>query len=101
MLSEIINLPGRQIIDVREPSEFNMGYAEGAINIPLSKIVKYMPFFREQKGPFILYCRSGIRSGQAMEFLKSQNIQNVYNAGGLENVVTTLYYSNMALENKA
>lgn len=100
MLSEIITLPGRQIVDVREPSEFSMGHAEGAINIPLSKIVKYMAFFRNQKGPFILYCRSGIRSGQAMVFLQSQNIQNVYNAGGLENVVNTLYYSNLALENK-
>ena len=35
-LQEIVNNENTSIVDVREPYEFNMGHAIGAINIPLS-----------------------------------------------------------------
>ena len=74
------------IIDVREPLEFMFGHAKGAVNIPLRSIPGRIEEIRAMGGPVVLYCASGNRSGQAMSFLKSQGMNEIYNAGGLRDM---------------
>jgi rhodanese-related sulfurtransferase len=35
----------------------------------------------------VVFCRSGARSGQAMMFLQAAGLKEVYNAGGIGNVL--------------
>lgn len=57
-----------QLIDVREPNEFDAGHILGARNIPLSQMRMRMKEIRPDL-PVYLYCQSGMRSGRAATFL--------------------------------
>lgn len=57
-----------QLIDVREPNEYEAGHILGARNIPLSQMKMRMKEIRPDK-PVYLYCQSGLRSGRAAQFL--------------------------------
>ncbi len=82
--------PRMTLIDVREPLEFMFGHAKGAKNIPLGSINKRIGEIRELPGPVIAYCRSGNRSGQAVQLLQSQGLKQVFNGGSLPDVRTLL-----------
>ncbi len=85
-LVEVFSQDNPTLIDVREPFEFAMGHAPGALNIPLGSVPARVDEFRNMPQPIVLYCRSGNRSGQAMMFLKACGIAEAYNAGSLEDV---------------
>jgi phage shock protein E len=76
-----------EIIDVREPFEFAMGHVDNAENIPLGNIPAFIDRFRDSARPVVFYCRSGMRSGQAVAFLQGMGVNNIYNGGGLEEVM--------------
>ncbi len=57
-----------QLIDVREPNEFDDGHILGARNIPMSQLKMRMKEIRPDL-PVYLYCQSGMRSGRAAQFL--------------------------------
>ncbi len=57
-----------QLIDVREPNEFEAGHILGARNIPMSQLRMRMQELRPDK-PVYLYCQSGSRSSRAAQFL--------------------------------
>lgn len=66
--SEVLNPdPDAVVLDIRTPDEFAQGIIDGAINVDF-----YAPDFAEQldeldkDAHYIVYCRSGNRSGQAM-----------------------------------
>ena len=70
------------ILDVREPSEFNMGHLEGAINIPLNSLrsrMNELPRDRE----ILVYCAVGQRSYYAARALRLNgfNARNI--SGGM------------------
>jgi phage shock protein E len=78
------------LIDVRTQEEFNEGHAEDVTHIPLDQILenKLGPIADLPKDTELhLHCRSGGRSGQAVDHLKSLGYTNVYNAGGLDEVL--------------
>jgi len=83
-LEAIIKDQNTLIVDVREPFEFARGHVGGAISIPLGGILTHVQEFQKSQHPVVLYCRSGMRSGQATAFLQAQGITDVYNGGGLE-----------------
>ena len=76
---------GAVIIDVRTVGEFNGGHAKGAINIPLDKLEGSIKKIKN-KGPIIVCCASGMRSGSAKSILKSHGFTEVYNAGSWYNL---------------
>ncbi|MDX1941970.1 MAG: rhodanese-like domain-containing protein [Saprospiraceae bacterium] len=86
-VAELFQQEGLTLIDVREPFEFSMGHAEGAINIPLGSIPANIDRIRQMQQPVILYCRSGNRSGQAEAFLRNCGVPQAYNVGSLEDVL--------------
>jgi len=89
-LQKIINQEKVSIVDVRTPLETMLGMATGATNIPLGKIEKRIEEFRQMDKPIVLYCRSGNRSGQALNYLKAQGVEEVYNGGSLSEMKALL-----------
>jgi phage shock protein E len=83
-------LMGRIFIDVREPSEYEMGHVEGAINLPPSKLLAGADLLKEipKNTEIILYCLSGSRSNTAMHILKNSGFSNVVNGINKEQVKT-------------
>ncbi|MCL7749852.1 rhodanese-like domain-containing protein [Halalkalibacter alkaliphilus] len=60
-----------QLIDVREPREFDGGHILGARNIPMSQLRQRMNEVRNDQ-PVYLYCQSGARSRQAAQLIKKK-----------------------------
>ena len=82
-LSAVIKNPSATIVDVRSAMEFNMEHVPGALNIPLEQVMGRVEEFKSMSKPLVLYCRSGNRSGMAMAMLKAAGLTEVYNGGGL------------------
>ncbi len=79
-MEKIIAENGGTIVDVRTYDEFCGGNVVDSINIPLSEIQERIEELKELKTPIILCCASGMRSGQAQDFLSRQGIE-CYNGG--------------------
>lgn len=65
-----------QLIDVREPNEFDAGHILGARNIPMSQIKMRTKEIRPDL-PVYLYCQSGMRSGRAAQFLHKKGYKDL------------------------
>ncbi len=71
------------IIDVRTPGEFASGHIRDAINIPYDVIGSRIAEYATRKDQeIVLYCRSGRRSGVALETLNKMGYTRAVNAGG-------------------
>lgn len=71
------------VIDVRTPQEVAAGKVEGAVNIEYEDVVAGVQKLGVKKDDTVyLYCRSGRRSGIALESLQSAGFGNVDNLGG-------------------
>jgi rhodanese-related sulfurtransferase len=72
------------IVDVREPHEWdiaNLG-AYGARLIPLGQVDARADDEIPREGVVVLQCRSGSRSGRAVEFLQGRGWSNLFNLKG-------------------
>ncbi|GLI10642.1 rhodanese-like domain-containing protein [Paenibacillus tyrfis] len=69
------------IIDVREPDEVALGMIPGAKHIPLMEIPQRLGEIPQQSET-ILVCRSGNRSGRALEYLEAQGFTGLVNMTG-------------------
>lgn len=79
------------IIDVRSPAEFAGGHVEGAINLPLDRFVDgYPQVVPDKQQLVVLYCASGARSEQAVQFLKAQGYAQAINGISARNVAAQL-----------
>ena len=88
---EILQAGNYHLIDVREPMELEMdGHIEEAQNIPLGEIEDRKQEVVNLAGPKVFFCRSGNRSGKAVEYFKSEGMTDVYNGGGYEEMKKTL-----------
>ena len=71
------------IIDVREYDEYKQDHIDGAINIPLGRLIR-----DESKGiisrdkAIVVHCKSGLRGNMALEFLKKRGYRTVRNLEG-------------------
>lgn len=82
-LSEVLKSGNYQLIDVREPMELEMdGQIDGAKNIPLGEVQDRKDEILNSEKPVVLFCRSGNRSGKALEYLTVEGLKNGYNGGG-------------------
>src|SRR5262249_825347 len=57
------------LVDVREPEEFAIGRIPGSRLIPLRTVPERLHEL-SSADEIIVHCRSGVRSGQAVEFMK-------------------------------
>lgn len=71
------------ILDVREADEFTVGHLPNAINVPLLDLDNHIDALNKEKNIFV-YCRSGIRSLEAVRILQSKGFENIdHLKGGL------------------
>src|SRR2546430_375204 len=70
-----------ELIDVREPFEYEIARIDGAKLIPLGEIAERMDELqREQQ--IVVHCHSGKRSAHAVRLLQQRGFSNVYNLEG-------------------
>ena len=72
---------GGVLFDVREPAEYDEAHVTGAVLVPLATVPDEVDQFR-RPGPVYVICRSGGRSGKAVELLRTEGIDAVNVAGG-------------------
>ena len=65
-----------QLIDIREPNEFDGGHILGARNIPLSQMKTRIKEIHPTM-PVYLYCQSGMRSARAAQLLHRKGYKNL------------------------
>lgn len=80
-------LENATILDVRTPEEFSGSHYPNAINIPLNEVQQRLDEIKALKQPILAYCRSGNRSGMAVSILKQNGLTDVYNGGGLSDLI--------------
>ena len=69
------------LLDVREDYEYQDGHIKGAVNLPLREILEKKDTLPKNKDIYV-YCRSGHRSADAVNFLKSLGFEKVHNIEG-------------------
>lgn len=75
--------PNAVIVDCRTHSEASAGSVKGAhVKDWLGGELHQAISSWDKSKKYFLFCRSGNRSKQATQFMRSQGFENVYNAGG-------------------
>lgn len=69
------------LIDVREPHEWEIGRIEGARLAPLSTFAEALRTFDSARD-LVVYCRSGVRSAKAVRQLQEAGFRRVWNLEG-------------------
>ena len=73
-----------QLLDVRQPKEYEAGHLAGAKLIPLKELPGRLGELEKEK-PVIVYCAVGGRSKAAAQLLAGKDFASVYNmAGGIK-----------------
>lgn len=73
---------GAPLVDVRQPDEFQQSHIAGARLIPLGEVPDRTAELPTDETVYVV-CRSGNRSGRAVEFLRHQGIDAVNVTGGM------------------
>ncbi|WP_374440012.1 rhodanese-like domain-containing protein [Epilithonimonas sp.] len=90
-IEDVLRAGNYHLIDVREPLELEMdGHIESAQNIPLGELEDRKQEILNLNGTKIFFCRSGNRSGKAVDYFKSEGMTDVYNGGGYNELSQTL-----------
>jgi intracellular sulfur oxidation DsrE/DsrF family protein/rhodanese-related sulfurtransferase len=75
---------GATVIDVRTPAEWRGGHIAGAKLENIAKKDSFLASIAQwnKEGTYLLYCRSGKRSQQAMELMRTAGFSTVYDLTG-------------------
>lgn len=69
---------GVSVIDVRTPSEFAAAHLPGAVNVPMDQLAVSAQSW-DKATPLAIYCATGARSANAVEYLAANGFKKVYN----------------------
>lgn len=69
------------ILDVREPWEVAICAIAGSVNVPLSTLPQNLNRLPE-RGPLVVLCHHGMRSMQAVAWLRQNGFENATNLQG-------------------
>lgn len=79
------------LIDVRTLKEWNASHLNGAIHVPLQNIKsKITSVIKDRNTKIFLYCRSGRRSEEAKEIMRSLGYTDITNSGGIKEAANIL-----------
>lgn len=71
-------------VDVREPDEYAAGHIPGAVLLPLGQVsadaAHKLP---DKDAAWLVYCRTGRRSAEALVKLEALGYTNLYDLGGI------------------
>lgn len=72
-------------VDVRTPEEFASGHVAGAVNIPHDQMeARWREIAAHQGDSVVVYCRTGRRSGLAIDVLREKGFARLENGGGFD-----------------
>jgi adenylyltransferase/sulfurtransferase len=69
------------LLDVREANEWEIGRIEGAVRISVNELAERMNELDPAR-EIVVYCRSGVRSGRAVDMLKQAGFRRIKNMVG-------------------
>ncbi|MCL5666184.1 MAG: rhodanese-like domain-containing protein [Patescibacteria group bacterium] len=75
-------------IDVRTDQEWQAGHLDNALHFDLAKMQQGELPNLPKDASIALYCRTGVRAGQALQILQANSFTNVRNAGGYADLQT-------------
>ncbi|MGF7118877.1 rhodanese-related sulfurtransferase [Methanobacterium oryzae] len=77
------NNPDFEVLDVRTPEEYNEGHIENALllNVKSKGFEDELDKLSKDKNYFV-YCKSGRRSGKALELMEKHGFKNINNIVG-------------------
>jgi phage shock protein E len=81
---------GALLIDVRTPEEYQVQHLENSVNLPLSTVPTAFNNIDKNR-LVVVYCRSGNRSGQALNYLRQKGFTKVFNGGGLNEMLAAKF----------
>jgi rhodanese-related sulfurtransferase/rubrerythrin len=70
-----------QILDVRQPKEYEQGHLAGALLMPVREVTGRLGELNRDE-PLLVYCHSGVRSKAACQLLLAEGFSEVYNMSG-------------------
>ena len=74
-----------RLIDVREPSEYQVAKIDGSELKPLGQIPNWANELANKDEEIVLHCHHGMRSDRACQYLAAQGFTNVKNLiGGID-----------------
>ncbi|MBM3694912.1 MAG: rhodanese-like domain-containing protein [Actinobacteria bacterium] len=75
--------PGLVVLDVRTPDEFGTGHLAGAVNLDYyaADFGDRLAAF-DRLAPYVIYCRTGNRSGEVREMMRGMGFLGVTEIGG-------------------
>jgi rhodanese-related sulfurtransferase len=80
---ELMKNENAVILDVRTLDEFENGFIKNAINYDIFQVSFRDEILKLDRDKlYLVYCRSGGRSSEAMNFMKSNGFKTVYNLIG-------------------
>ena len=71
------------LLDVRTKEEYEEGHIPGSINVELDYINTVKDVIKDKTSKIYLYCRSGHRSGIALNAMKELGYTDLTNIGGI------------------
>ncbi len=85
---ELLEEESGVIIDVRTSGEYDSGHLKRTdFNFDVSAGFEEKIKDLDKDKNYFLYCRTGARSGRATQIMKRNDFENVYNIGGLQNLM--------------
>ena len=84
---ELMINEGAILLDVRSEEEYNDSHIDGSLLLPVNDISeeKASEIIGDKDTTVIVYCRSGNRSSQALEYLNELGYENIYDLGAMSN----------------
>jgi len=80
------------ILDVRTPMEFKKLHLEDSLNINVMDAdFEAQVAELDHEGVYLLYCKSGARSGNAAEQMRTMGFGRAYNIGGIDELQESGY----------
>lgn len=72
------------VLDVRTPAEYHEGHIPGAVNVDVLDSTLFTNWIkdRNRRTKYLLYCRSGKRSGKALVIMQEAGYRKLYHLNG-------------------
>lgn len=81
---ELKKLRNINIIDIRSIERYNNKHIEGALNIPLEKLLMHFNKYLDKNKKYYIYCQMGIQSKKLCRILQNNGYNVVNIEGGYE-----------------
>jgi rhodanese-related sulfurtransferase len=81
---KLIKKKNSVVIDVRTPEEYQAGFIASATNLNVMDSLNFLNTMAtlDKKKKYLLYCKSGRRSGKALLMMKNMGFQNIRHLKG-------------------